>query len=122
MKKILVIDDSFVQLRQIKGYLQEDYEVIITSNALEGMQLVRTKKPDLIILDYDMPIVNGLDTFKLLKEEEESSKIPVLFLTGISRPNVVIEATKLKPAGYLLKPVTPEDLIRRIEKIFDLSL
>lgn len=121
MKRLLVIDDNYIQLRMIKGYLDNDYEVYVSKNAIEGIDVAKKLNIDLIILDYDMPVVNGLDAFKLLQEDKKTKDIPVLFLTAISAPEVVMAASKLKPAGYILKPVMPDALIKRIETVFDLQ-
>ena len=121
MKKILVIDDSFIQLRLIQRYLSEEYDVYLSSSAMEGLEIAKRKMPDLIIMDYDMPIINGAEATKYLLDDDRTKGIPVIFLTAINRPATVMEVSKLKPAGYLLKPVTPEDLIARIERVFDLS-
>lgn len=121
MKRILIVDDNYIQLRMIKGYLDNDYEVYVSKNAIEGIEFAKKLNIDLIILDYDMPVVNGIDAFKILQEDKRTKDIPVLFLTAISAPNVVMEASKLKPAGYILKPVMPDALIKRIETVFDLQ-
>lgn len=121
MKRILIVDDNYIQLRMIKGYLDNDYEVYVSKNAIEGIEFAKKLNIDLIILDYDMPVVNGIDAFKILQEDNRTKNIPVLFLTAISAPNVVMEASKLKPAGYILKPVMPDALIKRIETVFDLQ-
>ncbi len=121
MKKILIIDDSYIQLRLIKRYLEEDYEVYMSASAMEGLEVARRKMPDLIIMDYDMPIINGLEAMKLMLEDDRTKAIPILFLSAISRPNTIMEVSKMKPAGYILKPVTPTDLINRIENIFNFS-
>lgn len=121
MKKILIIDDNYIQLRMIKGYLDNDYEVYVEKNAIDGINFAKQQIIDLIILDYDMPGVNGIEAYKLLQEDKRTKDIPVLFLTAIAAPDVILEASKLKPAGYILKPVMPDALIKRIETVFDLQ-
>lgn len=68
-----------------------------------------------------MPGINGIEAFKLLQEADNTKNIPVLFLTAIAAPDVILEASKLRPAGYILKPVMPDALIKRIETVFDLQ-
>jgi CheY-like chemotaxis protein len=116
LKKILFIDDSTIQLRIMKGLLDKQYEVLTATSGLEGAELARSEQPDLIFLDYDMPILDGRATMHILKEHEESAKIPVIFLTGVNDKKHIEEVLKLLPQGYLLKPVEPDRLFESIRK------
>lgn len=117
MKRILLIDDSAIQLRMMRGILQEDYEVMMATSGMEGIKIINKKKPDLIFLDYDMPMLDGKATLKMLKNSNETKDIPVVFLTGTNDKENVTEVLKLKPAGYLLKPAEPDKLFEIIHKV-----
>lgn len=117
MKKILLIDDSVIQLQIIKGILQNDYEIMTVTSGLEAIALIQKQKPDLILLDYGMPVVDGKATLKMLREKEEIMDIPVIFLTGFNERENIEAVLELHPQGYLLKPVEPERLLESIQKV-----
>ncbi len=116
MKRILLVDDSNVQLRIISAMLQGKYEMLMSTSGLEAIRMAREEQPDLILLDYDMPVLSGKETFQKLQQQEETRDIPVIFLTGIDEKDDVVQVLKLRPQGYLLKPVEQKLLIESIEK------
>ena len=72
---------------------------------------------DLVILDYEMPIMTGAAIFRMMKENANFAKIPVCFLTGVSERDKVEEIMSLKPRGYLLKPINMEMLLATIANL-----
>jgi DNA-binding NarL/FixJ family response regulator len=72
-------------------------------------------KPDLVLLDYEMPVCNGKQTLEMLRSAKEFAKIPVIFLTGRDDPQLVRELLSLKPAGYLLKYLKPDEIKEKID-------
>lgn len=117
MKRILLIDDSLIQLRTLNMLLQDKYEILMSTTGFDGLAIAKREQPDLILLDYNMPIMSGRDTFKKLQEKEETRNIPVIFLTGVDEREEVEEVLRLRPQGYLLKPVENDLLFTKIEKI-----
>lgn len=115
MKKILLIDDSMIQQRMLHIMLKDKYEVLTAESGIEGIQQAKLRQPDLILLDYDMPIMNGKETFLKLQQNDETKDIPVIFLTGVIDKKQVAEVLMLRPKGYLVKPVEKERLIETIE-------
>ena len=105
MKKILVIDDD-KSIREIVGRFLKSlgYEVLFATDGLEGMERARGFLPDLIVLDIDMPKMNGISLCSILKSEEKTRHIPVLFLTAKDRIETAEEAIKEGGEGYLTKP------------------
>ena len=75
------------------------------------------KKPDLILLDYEMPEMNGKQVLEKIREQEEYADVPVVFLTSMDSRETVIELLALQPAGYILKPVESQVLLDRLEDI-----
>ena len=73
--------------------------------------------PDLILLDYEMPEMNGKEVMEKLQSDEELREIPIVFLTSADSKEIVMELLALKPAGYILKPVESQMLLERIEEI-----
>ena len=119
MKRILVIDDSLIQKRIIEKLLRNDYDVLMAESGINGLKLAKAEKPDLILLDYDMPVMSGKDAFLKLKQQEETKDIPIIFLTGEGQRDAVEVLLKLHPQGYLLKPVERDRLIQTIQRVLD---
>ena len=113
---ILVVDDNALVLRNVKAILDEDYNVSIANNGEKGLEFARTKHPDLILLDYDMPGMDGSQVFAKIKENKELSNIPVIFLTSVSEKNQIMEVMKNRPNGYILKPPAKDKLIEVIKE------
>lgn len=114
---ILVVDDNAMVLRNVKGILENDYSVAVASSGFHAFVSIGKKLPDLILLDYEMPEMNGKQVLAKLKEQEECEDIPVVFLTSMDTREIVMELLALKPAGYLLKPVEAHVLLDRINDI-----
>ena len=105
MKNILIVDDSPLQLKLAGIYLsQEDYTVYNAANGKEGLEAAARIRPDLIILDIEMPEMDGLETLKRLKLNPETSAIDVLMCSSVKTPEVMDEAVRLWAKGYLNKP------------------
>lgn len=117
-KKVLVVDDSGAMLRNIKGWLEDRYNVILANSGAMAIKYLATERPDLILLDYEMPVLNGKQVLEILRSEMDFSDIPVIFLTSKGDKDTVLEVMGLKPEGYLLKTQPPQDIIEVIDKFF----
>lgn len=118
-KLILAIDDDPEQLAIIKKFLGKLYDVaVVTSWASANKYLMRCI-PDLILLDYLMPEVDGTMVLKFLQNNISWRDIPVIFLTGVAEKDKVIKALVKEPRDYLLKPVKRGDIIDRVMEVFD---
>ena len=118
-KHILIVDDDRTVLKMLKSALCEKYEVTTMINGVMVDKLLETKRVDLIILDYEMPIETGADIFKRIKANPKASHIPVCFLTGVSDREKIMEVMSLKPHGYLLKPIDMDMLSATIRTLTD---
>lgn len=116
-KKIVVIDDSKVQLRALSELMKNRYEVVTASTGRGGIEMLRQDGADLVLLDYSMPGLDGKETLKILRKHEKTKNIPVIFITGDDDKEDIVEVLKLHPQGYLLKPVKPERLFQAIEEV-----
>ena len=116
-KRLLIIDDDRQVLKVLKMGLEEKYDVTTMANGKVAEKYLENHTADLIILDYEMPVVNGADVFKHLKGIKHAANIPVLFLTGVADSSRIMEVMALQPAGYLLKPIDMERLYDTIHKI-----
>ena len=114
-KKILVVDDDSEQLMYIRDLLEEFYDVTLVKTGEDAFRFLYSKRPDLVLLDYLMPGMDGPEVFRLMREDEEYADIPVIFLTGVNEKNKVIQTlTELRPQGYVIKPSKKSELVAKI--------
>ena len=118
LKHILVVDDDVKMLRLISGYLSDSYKVSVVNSGAAAIAFLGKKRPDLILLDYLMPICDGAQVLEMIRDLKGMEDIPVIFLTGVSDKDSVKQCLKLNPQWYLLKPVAIDVLIKRLNKIF----
>lgn len=116
-KHILIVDDNAMVLRNIKGILEQDYSVAVAPSGVHAFISIGKKEPDLILLDYEMPEMNGKQVLEKIREQKEYADIPVVFLTSVDTREIVLKLLALQPAGYILKPVDSQMILDRIEDI-----
>lgn len=117
-KKILVVDDSGAMLRSIKGWLEDKYQVVLANSGAMAIKYLSLDRPDLVLLDYEMPVVDGKQVLEMIRTEMEFSDIPVIFLTSKNDKESVEKVVGLKPEGYLLKTMPPSEIIKNIDEFF----
>lgn len=117
-KHILIIDDDLNTLKTLRYYLQDTYKVTVINSGKVAVDFLLKYMPDLILLDYLMPMFNGAAVLKIIKSREATKDIPVYFLTGQTDRETVIECLSLKPAGYIIKPVAKDALLAKMEEAF----
>jgi nitrogen regulation protein NR(I) len=115
---ILIVDDDN-QLRQSfeKLLTEEGYNVHTAASGEAGLDMVRTSVPDLVLIDVRLPGMNGLETFRAMRELEP--KLPVIVMTAFGTTEVAIEATKLGAFDYVLKPFEIPDILALIRQALD---
>ena len=118
-KRILIVDDDIMTLKILKKYLEDTYDVVTENAGYRFIEKMGSYEADLILLDIEMPVVNGLEAFEKLMENPELSEIPVVFLSGVANPNLVRELMGKGAAGYLVKTIPKSELLARLEKIFN---
>jgi len=116
-KRILVVDDDPTMLRIMQNMLSKRYIVSVAASSSQAMMALSKARPDLILLDYDMPVVDGKMTLEMLRSEENTKNIPVVFLTGLSDQDHVGNVLSLQPEGYILKPPSEAKIFSRLENI-----
>lgn len=116
-KRILVVDDNGTALRTMKAMLEAQYDVALAISGAQAMTSIGKKRPDLILLDYEMPVCDGRMTLEMIRADEELKDIPVIFLTAINDRANIEAVLRLKPAGYFLKPAVKDQLLAEIEKV-----
>lgn len=113
--KILIIEDNLDTRRFLEAMLSKDYEIIIAENGVIGIDYARNRAPDLILLDVVLPILSGYDACSLLKKDEKTKRIPIIFL---SAKNGITDITQGLSAGaedYIPKPFDYKELVARIQ-------
>ncbi len=118
-KCVLLVDDNVTQLRTLKEMLKDKYDVHMATSGMKGLTLIGKRVPDIIFLDYDMPLCDGKMTLQMIREIDELKDIPVVFLTGLGDKSHIQSVLSLKPAGYLLKPASAEMILETIDSIFN---
>ena len=117
-KKILVVDDSGAVLRSVKGWLEHKYQVGLANSGAMAIKYLATNRPDLVLLDYEMPVINGKQLLEMIRSEAEFTSIPVIFLTGKNDKDSIQQVLDLKPEGYILKSTKPDQIVEIIDKFF----
>jgi two-component system alkaline phosphatase synthesis response regulator PhoP len=116
--KILMADDEENILKLAGGALEElGYEVFTANNGAAAFEKALIEKPDLIILDRNMPVMEGTEVCRKLKDNEEMKNVPVIFLTARDEEKEMIEGLKLGACDYLTKPFSLAELKTRVENI-----
>ncbi len=114
-KSVLIVDDDPAYAKIVREWMKESYRVDIVTAGMQAISFllkVPEENPvDLILLDYEMPIVDGPQVLQMLRQEEATAHIPVVFLTGVSTKEGVSRVMSLKPDGYILKSTTKEELL-----------
>jgi CheY-like chemotaxis protein len=117
---ILVVDDESIFRRTLHARLKKNkFNVLMASNGREGLKIAASQKPDLILLDNNMPIMNGLEMLEQLKENPELKNIPVIVVTVLCEPHDIAAAYSLGIADYITKPFNFADLTEKITRILD---
>lgn len=118
MKKILLVDDDLKNSMLLKRFIEaEGYEVVYASNGKVGLELYRDVHPDLILLDINMPEMNGFEVAQTIRETDR--RIIIFFLTDRTDKVDRLYGFKLKGNDYIPKPFYPEELIAKINERFE---
>lgn len=114
-QKILVVDDSAFMLNKMTQLLENDYDVIKADSSMSAIQRIILNRPELILLDYEMPICDGRQMLEMIRSDKEIASIPVIFLTSKGDRESVKKVMALKPEGYLLKAMPEEEIKKFID-------
>jgi len=122
--KILFIEDDTIELMKFKRVidsLKYNHEIIEAHNGFDAIQVLTTRGiiPDIIILDLNMPKVNGIEFLSILKNDEKLKYIPAIILSTSNNPKDIYECYKIGIAGYIVKPLKYDDYVSKIQKIIE---
>ncbi|MHC4073581.1 MAG: response regulator [Planctomycetota bacterium] len=117
-KRVLVVDDEIHIVHVVAIKLRNNgYEVMSADNGAEALELALSEKPDIIVTDYQMPIMTGLELVGNLRQHEQTKSIPVIMLTARSFAISQEQQDELQISGCLSKPFSPKELLENIEDI-----
>ncbi len=112
---ILLVDDSPVIHKIVKRVLEENYNVVSFLSGVEAVDKLDEIQPDLVLLDVEMPDLDGFETIKLMKQKEIMESVPIIFLTAKNDVNFEFEALELGAVDYINKPFANPLLLKRVE-------
>ncbi len=115
LQKLIIIDDDVENLSVLEEFLSQRYSVCIASDPELGIQKIKDFKPDFIILDIDMPGMNGFEVCENIRAESGFKNTPILFLSAKTRADNIHEALRLGANDFINKPFRLKELLRRIE-------
>ena len=117
-RKVLVVDDSMTIREAMRQLLGGTYEVSLASSGVAAIRTISLDRPDLVLLDYEMPVCDGKQTLEMLRSDEAFADVPVIFLTGRRDPKTMIDVMPLNPSGYLIKTSKPEEIKKEVDQFF----
>jgi putative two-component system response regulator len=121
MDQILVVDDNLANLKNIQLQLSENYQVLLAKSGAQALQICMQRIPDLILLDVDMPEMDGFETLRQIKENAGISRIPVIFLTANHDIATEVRALESGVVDFIAKPVEKGILLHRLQLHLDLA-
>ena len=117
-KKILIVDDDVTYMRTVYEWLKGVYHVDMASSGVQAIRYLAKNHADLILMDYEMPVADGKQVLAMLKSNQETGDIPVMFLSGHGERENVMSVVDLKPVDYLLKTISREKLLEKLVVFF----
>lgn len=122
MKTILIADDEENIRTLIETTLESsDCKLIQCNNGASAVELAEAQQPDLVILDWTMPRMNGLDALRSLRADSRTAKIPVIMLTAMGQEKSRSQGIEAGAHAYLVKPFSPLELLQKVQQIFATS-
>jgi DNA-binding response OmpR family regulator len=112
--RILIIEDNADTRRFLEAMLSKEFEIISAENGVIGIDFARNKAPDLIILDIMLPILSGYDACSLLKKDEKTKRIPIIFLSAKNSVTDITQGLTTGADDYIPKPFDFKELLARI--------
>ena len=115
---MLIVDDDPSFMSVVRDWLRDDYKVAMANSGLQAIKWLAKNKADLILLDYEMPITTGPQVLEMLRADNETRDIPVMFLTGKNDKESVMKVLELKPEGYFLKIIRRSEQREKLAEFF----
>lgn len=119
MQTILLVDDDAVMIRTLREGLNTSYKVLPANGGANALKILEKAKPDLILLDYEMPVMNGPQVLEAIRSNPATASIPVMFLTAKTDSASIEKIEALKPQGHMLKTLPLAEIKEIIQNFFD---
>lgn len=116
-KRILAVDDAAFTLSRITDALGKHYEMVTVNSGTRALKYLDKNKPDLILLDIRMPVKDGFEILREIRNMEDRADIPVIMLTALEDRQTVMKGIELGVCDYVLKPFVADDLLERVRRI-----
>jgi two-component system NtrC family sensor kinase len=117
-ERILLVDDNTTNLQVLFQALSpEGYELLVAQSGEQALEAVQDAKPDLILLDVKMPGIDGFETFRRLRADDETAMIPIVFISAHANVESMEEAKVLGAEGYLTKPFQFDEVIAKVRAV-----
>jgi diguanylate cyclase (GGDEF)-like protein len=117
VKKILIIDDSFFFRGQLRLVLSAEYDVVDANSGETGIDMVKTEKPDLVLLDGVLSGMSGFDVCRMLRASDSNNLMPIIMITSINEREDILKALELGADDYIVKPFDNRELFSRIKNL-----
>jgi len=117
-KELLIVDDDESYLKLIKKWMSDAYKATAVKSGVQALKFLEGHRPDLVLLDFEMPELNGGDVLQKMRENPETAGIPVFFLTGNVDPESLEKIAELNPDGYLSKTMRRSEIAAAVETFF----
>ncbi len=117
-KTILIVDDDPTVLRSMKSLLATKYKILVANSGMNAITILAKNHVDLILLDFEMPVINGPKVLEMIRSDPASANIPVMFLTAKGDKRSIMEVLRFKPEKYLLKTMLPKEIMDSINEFF----
>ena len=118
-KTLLLVDDDAVMIRTLREGLSTSYKVLPANSGANALKILERTKPDLILLDYEMPEMNGPQVLETLRSKPDTKNIPVMFLTAKNDTDSVAKIDALNTNGHMLKTLPLGEIKAIIQGFFD---
>ena len=117
-KTVLLVDDDSTYLKAMERWFSKEFNVFAVNSGVNAISFLKKRLVDLVLLDYEMPVLSGLEVFQILRSEPTTSSLPVIFLTSKDDKRTVMEVLSSGPDAYLLKTKPPAVLVQNIKEFF----
>lgn len=117
-KTLLIVDDDPTVLRSMKSLLATKYKILVANSGMNAITILAKNHVDLILLDFEMPVINGPKVLEMIRSDPASANIPVMFLTAKGDKRSIMEVLRFKPEKYLLKTMLPKEIMDSINEFF----
>ena len=116
---LLIVEDNELNRDILNEILKDEYKTYLAENGAEGLRLLRqhSAEIDLVLLDIEMPVMNGIETLEQIRKQQAFCNLPVMFLTADINEETMAAAERLGTVGYVKKPYIPQEFLEKVENV-----